>query len=79
MTGAALESAGVLSLTIESTPGLDARGRLAAAIVSGGHELRELRAIRLSLEDIFLQLTTEEPHEETSPAQQAAAMARVSR
>lgn len=79
MAGAAQDSAGVLSLTIESTPGRDVRSRLAAAIVSGGHELRELRAIRLSLEDIFLQLTTEEPHEETSPPQQAAAAARESR
>ncbi|NDQ56823.1 MAG: ABC transporter ATP-binding protein [Acidipila sp.] len=79
LDSAGQDSAGMLSLTIESTPGRDVRGRLAAAVVSGGHELRELRAIRLSLEDIFLQLTTEEPHEETSPAQQSAAVARESR
>ena len=79
MAGAAVDCAGVLKLTIESTPGLDVRGRLAAAIVSGGHELRELRAIRLSLEDIFLQLTTEEPHEETSAAELAATVAREPR
>ena len=79
LAGAAVDSAGVLSLTVESTPGLDVRGRLAAAIVSGGYELRELRTIRLSLEDIFLQLTTEEPHEETSPAELASSVARESR
>lgn len=55
-----LDSSGHLNVTIESKPGLDLRSRIAAAIVGGGHELYELRAVRLSLEEIFLQLTTEE-------------------
>jgi ABC-2 type transport system ATP-binding protein len=45
---------------IESGLGLDLRGKIAATVVSGGYELLELRAISLSLEDVFLQLTTEE-------------------
>ena len=45
---------------VESEPGRDVRGDLARAVVSGGWGLLELRPIRLSLEDIFLQLTTEE-------------------
>jgi ABC-2 type transport system ATP-binding protein len=55
-----LDSSGRASVTIETKPGLDLRSRLAAAIVGGGYELEELRAVRLSLEEIFLQLTTEE-------------------
>jgi ABC-2 type transport system ATP-binding protein len=77
-SGGARDSAGVLGVTVESQPGLDVRGRLAAAIVGAGHELRELRAVRLSLEDIFLQLTTAElqPGE---PVAQAAAVAQEQR
>jgi ABC-2 type transport system ATP-binding protein len=55
-----IDSSSRASVTIEAKPGLDLRSRLAAAIVGGGYELEELRAARLSLEDIFLQLTTEE-------------------
>ena len=36
------------------------RRELAAAIVGGGWGLLELRPMRMSLEDIFLSLTTEE-------------------
>jgi len=47
--------------TIECQPEYDdIRGALAAKIVGAGHELLELRSLRLSLEDIFLQLTTDE-------------------
>ena len=61
-----LDSSGRASVTVESKPGLDLRSQLAAAIVGRGHELYELRAVRLSLEDIFLQLTTEEPQGQAS-------------
>jgi ABC-2 type transport system ATP-binding protein len=42
----------------------DLRDELARAAVEGGFGLRELQARTLSLEDVFLHLTTEEPDEE---------------
>ncbi len=48
------------SFQVESEKGLDVRREVAAAIVRGGWGLLELRPMRLSLEDIFLSLTTEE-------------------
>jgi len=52
--------AGVMHCRIESKVNTDIRGRLAALIVNGGWELRELRREALSLEDVFLKLTTRE-------------------
>ncbi len=49
-----------VAVTVESEPGQDLRGQIAACLVGGGFELLELRAIKVSLEDIFRQLTTEE-------------------
>ena len=43
--------------------GADAREQLAAAVVNGGFGLLELRQSGMSLEDIFLKLTTEEANE----------------
>jgi ABC-2 type transport system ATP-binding protein len=60
-----------LKAIIESEPGTDLRGKLAAAVIGKGLELFELKAVSLSLEDIFLQLTTEE----ASSAQEAAVAA----
>jgi gliding motility-associated transport system ATP-binding protein len=54
------EDSGVVGVTIESEQGTDLRPQIAARIVSSGLELLELRAVKLSLEDIFMQLTTEE-------------------
>ena len=45
---------------VESEPGRDVRRDLARAVVAGGWGLLELRPMRMSLEEIFLQLTTEE-------------------
>jgi ABC-2 type transport system ATP-binding protein len=56
-----------LSATIESERGLDLRAKIAASVVNAGLELIELRGVSLSLEEIFLQLTTEE-----KPAEQEA-------
>jgi len=56
----ALDSSEHLKVIVESEPGTDLRGKLAAAVIAKGLELFELRAVSLSLEDIFLQLTTEE-------------------
>jgi ABC-2 type transport system ATP-binding protein len=46
---------------IETSPGQDVRPQIARAIVEAGYDLLELRPIGLSLEDIFLELTREEP------------------
>ena len=51
---------------VESEAGRDVRRDLARAVVNGGHSLLELRPMRVSLEDIFLSLTTEEQKEEAA-------------
>jgi ABC-2 type transport system ATP-binding protein len=53
------------SLEFETVPGQDARPDVARAIVTSGYNLLELHPIGMSLEDIFLQLTRDEP---TPPA-----------
>ena len=45
---------------VESERGHDVRGELARIVVSSGWGLLELRPMRISLEDIFLSLTTDE-------------------
>ena len=53
---------------IESEPNRDVRREVASTIVNNGWGLLELRPTRLSLEEIFLQLTTEEtPQGEAAP------------
>ena len=47
-------------LHVESAPGHDIRERVAAAVVQGGWGLLGLRRVTLSLEDVFLRLTTTE-------------------
>jgi ABC-2 type transport system ATP-binding protein len=51
---------GRLGFEVESLPGRYIRADLARAVVSAGWNLNELRAVGLSLEDIFLQLTAAE-------------------
>ena len=46
--------------TIEADPGRDVRSQVAASVVEKGWPLYELRGVSLSLEDIFLQLTTDD-------------------
>ncbi len=53
---------------VDSEKGADIRSAVADAIVRGGWGLLELRPMRMSLEDIFLSLTTEE----TADGSQAA-------
>jgi ABC-2 type transport system ATP-binding protein len=62
------DSAGRLSVAVESAPGRDLRSQLAALVIGQGYELYELRAVNLSLEEIFLQLTTEEKAAAPEPA-----------
>jgi ABC-2 type transport system ATP-binding protein len=46
--------------TVESAQGQDVRSAIAAKVVEKGWPLYELRGLSLSLEDIFLQLTTDD-------------------
>ncbi len=52
---------GSLDVEVDSEKGRDVRRELAATVVNRGWGLLELRPMRMSLEDIFLSLTTEEP------------------
>lgn len=45
----------------ETSPGQDARPEVARAVVTAGYDLVELHPVGLSLEEIFLQLTRDEP------------------
>ncbi|HJR58001.1 MAG TPA: ABC transporter ATP-binding protein [Vicinamibacterales bacterium] len=51
---------------VESDRGIDIRRDLARTIVNRGWGLLELRPMRMSLEEVFLQVTTEERPEETA-------------
>ncbi len=51
---------------IQSAKGADVRRELAQIVVSRGWGLLEMRQIQMSLEDIFLQLTTEESDDEAA-------------
>jgi ABC-2 type transport system ATP-binding protein len=66
LTVTPLREPGRLTAVIEATPGHDLRGEISARIVGQGLGLYELRSERMSLEEIFLQLTTEEHHEEAA-------------
>jgi ABC-2 type transport system ATP-binding protein len=52
---------GVTGYEVESERGHDVRRELARAVVTSGWGLLELRPMRMSLEEIFLSLTTDEP------------------
>ncbi len=49
------------TVELEVQPGRDIRADVARAVVTAGIDLLELRPVGLSLEDIFMQLTREEP------------------
>lgn len=51
---------GILTANLEAAPGQDIRSQVAAAVVQKGWGLYELRGMSLSLEDIFLELTTDD-------------------
>ena len=63
-----LAKSGVVAATIESLPGHDVRSEIAAKIVGKGWLLYELRGVSLSLEEIFLQLTTDDASHATESA-----------
>ncbi len=56
---------GRINFEVESLQGRSIRADLARSVVQSGWNLSELRAVGLSLEDIFLQLTGSEQKEET--------------
>jgi ABC-2 type transport system ATP-binding protein len=56
---------------VESARGIDIRREIAKAVVNRGWGLLELRPMRMSLEEIFLQVTTEETPEEARNEQRA--------
>jgi ABC-2 type transport system ATP-binding protein len=59
---------GPVAYEVESEPELDVRRELAHAVVTRGWGLLELRPVRMSLEDVFPQVTTEEAPEEAARA-----------
>jgi ABC-2 type transport system ATP-binding protein len=64
---------GTAGYEVESAKGQDVRRELARTVVSRGWGLLELRPVRMSLEEIFLHLTTEEPDESGVPQEVANA------
>jgi ABC-2 type transport system ATP-binding protein len=59
------------SFEVESTRGTDVRREIARTVVTKGWGLLELRPMRMSLEEIFLQVTTDEQPEEAVSEQRA--------
>lgn len=55
-----VQTEGEQAFLVTTAPGSDVRDQLASAVVGAGYGLRELRSQEVSLEDIFLKLTTEE-------------------
>jgi ABC-2 type transport system ATP-binding protein len=49
------------SVEFQFAPGQDVRPQVAKAVVNGGYDLLEMRPVGMSLEEIFLELTREEP------------------
>ena len=58
---------GRLLFEVESLQGRHIRADLARTVVNSGWNLNEMRSVGLSLEDIFLQLTSAEKPAESSP------------
>ena len=53
---------------VETGKAVDLRSSIAAAVIQKGWALNELRYVGLALEDIFLQLVTQEPNKELAEA-----------
>jgi ABC-2 type transport system ATP-binding protein len=61
----------VAGFEVDSEKGRDVRRELAATVVTRGWGLLELRPMRMSLEEIFLSLTTEEAASAAAPQEVA--------
>jgi ABC-2 type transport system ATP-binding protein len=59
--------AGVVAFEVEAEAGRDVRADLARAVVQKGFDLLSLQQVGMSLEEIFLHLTTHEADEEAVP------------
>ena len=55
-----LEGDGAFSYSVETELKKDVRSRIAQKVVENGFDLLEMRTMRMSLEEVFLQLTTKE-------------------
>jgi ABC-2 type transport system ATP-binding protein len=55
-----IDNSGRITVTVENDSGRDLRPQYAAKLIAAGCELYELRSVAMSLEEIFLQLTTDE-------------------
>jgi ABC-2 type transport system ATP-binding protein len=55
-----LDADGAYSFAVETELKKDVRSRIARKVVDSGYDLMELRAMSMSLEEVFLQLTTKE-------------------
>ncbi len=67
------EFPGILVADVDTKPEDEVRALVAAAVVGGGFKLYEMHAARLSLEEIFLKLTTEDPGA-AEPAKEVASV-----
>jgi ABC-2 type transport system ATP-binding protein len=57
-------AAGVHSFQVTCTPGADVRSELASAVVGAGHRLLELRTVRPTLEEVFINVISQEQPED---------------
>ncbi len=55
-----------MSLTVEASQDSEVRPALARAVLEQGWDLLELRLLHVSLEDVFIDLVTEESEDETT-------------
>jgi ABC-2 type transport system ATP-binding protein len=60
------QAGGVATLEVEAEAGRDVRAELARAVVGRGFDLLGLQEVGMSLEEIFLHLTTTEPAEDAA-------------
>jgi len=58
---------GVAAFTVKAAPGQDPREEISRRMLSRTWPVRELRAVRLSLEDIFARITASDTGEEAQP------------
>ncbi len=57
-----------MELIVEAGAELDIRSSLARAVLDKGWDLLELAALQVSLEDVFIDLVTEETEDDAAPA-----------